>query len=49
MSQRDPGVYLEDIEHYAGVAIRFTAALRVAGPARVLIALRASARLSLAT
>jgi uncharacterized protein with HEPN domain len=27
MSQRDPGVYLEDIEHYAGLAIRFTTAL----------------------
>jgi hypothetical protein len=27
MSQRDPGVYLEDIEHYAGLAISFTTAL----------------------
>lgn len=25
MPQRDPGVYLEDIEHYAAAAIRFTA------------------------
>ena len=24
MPQRDPGVYLEDIEHYAAAAIRFT-------------------------
>lgn len=24
MTQRDPGVYLEDIEHYAGAAVRFT-------------------------
>jgi uncharacterized protein with HEPN domain len=27
MSQRDPGVYLEDIEHYAGLAISFTSGL----------------------
>jgi uncharacterized protein with HEPN domain len=27
MSQRDPGVYLEDIEHYAAAAIRFTSGL----------------------
>jgi uncharacterized protein with HEPN domain len=27
MSQRDPGVYLEDIEHYAGLAISFTSTL----------------------
>jgi hypothetical protein len=27
MSQRDPGVYLEDVEHYAGLAISFTTAL----------------------
>jgi uncharacterized protein with HEPN domain len=27
MSQRDPGVYLEDIEHYATAAIRFTTGL----------------------
>jgi uncharacterized protein with HEPN domain len=27
MSQRDPGVYLEDIEHYAAAAIRFTTGL----------------------
>lgn len=25
MPQRDPGVYLEDIEHYADAAIRFVA------------------------
>jgi uncharacterized protein with HEPN domain len=25
MTQRDPGVYLEDIEHYANAAIRFMA------------------------
>jgi uncharacterized protein with HEPN domain len=25
MPQRDPGVYLEDIEHYAGAAVRFVA------------------------
>ena len=24
MPQRDPGVYLEDIEHYAAAAVRFT-------------------------
>jgi uncharacterized protein with HEPN domain len=24
MKQRDPGVYLEDIEHYAAAAVRFT-------------------------
>lgn len=24
MTQRDPGVYLEDIEHYAAAAVRFT-------------------------
>ncbi len=24
MPQRDPGVYLEDIEHYAAAAMRFT-------------------------
>jgi uncharacterized protein with HEPN domain len=24
MPQRDPGVYLEDIEHYATAAVRFT-------------------------
>jgi uncharacterized protein with HEPN domain len=23
MTQRDPGVYLEDIEHYASAAVRF--------------------------
>ena len=23
MTQRDPGVYLEDIEYYAGAAVRF--------------------------
>jgi uncharacterized protein with HEPN domain len=27
MSPRDPGVYLEDIEHYAGLAISFTSGL----------------------
>jgi uncharacterized protein with HEPN domain len=27
MSQRDPGVYLEDIEHYAAAAVRFTSGL----------------------
>jgi uncharacterized protein with HEPN domain len=27
MSQRDPGVYLEDVEHYAGLAISFTSAM----------------------
>jgi uncharacterized protein with HEPN domain len=27
MSQRDPGVYLEDVKHYAGLAISFTTAL----------------------
>lgn len=26
MLQRDPGVYLEDIEHYAATAVRFTSA-----------------------
>ncbi len=25
MTQRDPGVYLEDVEHYASAAIRFIA------------------------
>lgn len=25
MTERDPGVYLEDIEHYASAAIRFIA------------------------
>jgi hypothetical protein len=25
MPQRDPGVYLEDIEYYAGTAVRFIA------------------------
>jgi uncharacterized protein with HEPN domain len=25
MPQRDPGVYLEDIEHYANAAVRFIA------------------------
>ena len=29
MSPRDPGVYLEDIEHYAAAAIRFTAGLNL--------------------
>jgi len=24
MPRRDPGVYLEDIEHYAAAAVRFT-------------------------
>jgi uncharacterized protein with HEPN domain len=24
LPQRDPGVYLEDIEHYAAAAVRFT-------------------------
>ena len=27
MPQRDPGVYLEDIEHYAAAAVRFTSGL----------------------
>lgn len=27
MPRRDPGVYLEDIEHYAGAAVRFTSGL----------------------
>ena len=27
MPQRDPGVYREDIEHYAGSAIRFTSGI----------------------
>jgi hypothetical protein len=27
MPQRDPGVYLEDIEHYSAAAVRFTSEL----------------------
>ena len=27
MPQRDPGVYLEDLEHYAAAAVRFTSGL----------------------
>ena len=27
MPQRDPGVYLEDIEHYSAAAVRFTSGL----------------------
>jgi len=27
MPQRDPGVYLEDLEHYAAAAVRFTTGL----------------------
>ena len=29
MPQRDPGVYLEDLEHYAAAAVRFTSGLSV--------------------
>jgi hypothetical protein len=28
MPQHDPGVYLEDIEHYAAAAVRFTSPMR---------------------
>jgi uncharacterized protein with HEPN domain len=27
MPQRDPGVYLEDIEHYVAAVVRFTSGL----------------------
>jgi uncharacterized protein with HEPN domain len=30
MPQRDPGVYLEDIEHYAAAAVRFTSGFSLA-------------------
>ena len=35
MSQRDPGVYLEDIEHYAGLAISITWITRRSTTARL--------------
>jgi uncharacterized protein with HEPN domain len=37
MSQRDPGVYLEDIEHYAGLAISFTTALSLDAKTRAAV------------
>jgi hypothetical protein len=35
MPQRDPGVYLEDIEHYAEAAVRFMAAIASSNTSRM--------------